>query len=50
LALCNLLPQSKKVTGSRAFKLLPVASAAITCIGMLMTGVALGIIRVLPVG
>jgi nickel/cobalt exporter len=53
LVLCvgNLLPASKKVTGSRAFQWLPVASAAaITCIGLAMTGVSLGIIRVLPVG
>lgn len=53
LVLCvgNLLPASKKVTGSRAFRLLPVASAAlITCVGLVMTGVSLGIIRPLPVG
>jgi hypothetical protein len=51
LCVGNLLPASRKVTGSRAFKLLPVASAAlITCVGIVMTGVSLGIIRVLPVG
>ena len=51
LTVGNLLPQSKRMTGSRAFQLLPVASAAaITCIGMVMTGVSLGWIRVLPVG
>jgi ABC-type nickel/cobalt efflux system permease component RcnA len=53
LVLCvgNLLPASKNVTGSRAFRLLPVASAAlITCVGLVMTGVSLGIIRPLPVG
>jgi nickel/cobalt transporter (NicO) family protein len=53
LVLCvgNLLPASKKVTGSRAFRLLPVASAAlITCIGLVMTGVSLGIIRPLSLG
>jgi nickel/cobalt exporter len=53
LVLCvgNLLPASRKVTGSRAFQLLPVASAAlIACIGLVMTGVSLGLIRVLPVG
>jgi nickel/cobalt exporter len=53
LVLCvgNLLPASKKLTGSRAFRLLPVASAAlITCIGLVMTGVSLGIIRPLPLG
>jgi ABC-type nickel/cobalt efflux system permease component RcnA len=53
LVLCvgNLLPASQKVTGSRAFKLLPVASAAlIAVVGLVMTGVSLGLIRVLPVG
>ena len=53
LVLCvgNLLPASGRVTGSRAFQLLPVASAAvITCVGLVMTGVSLGWIRVLPVG
>jgi len=53
LALCvgNLLPASRKVTCSRAFQLLPVASAAlIACVGLVMTGVSLGLIRVLPVG
>jgi ABC-type nickel/cobalt efflux system permease component RcnA len=53
LVLCvgNLLPASRKVTGSRAFQLLPVASAAlIACVGLVMTGVSLGWIRVLPVG
>jgi ABC-type nickel/cobalt efflux system permease component RcnA len=53
LVLCvgNLLPASRKVTGSRIFRLLPVASAAlITCIGLVMTGVSLGIIRPLPLG
>ena len=51
LVLCvgNLLPASSRVTGSRAFKLLPVASAAlITCVGLLMTGVSLGLIRAVP--
>ena len=53
LVLCvgNLLPASRKVTGSRAFQLLPVASAAlIACVGLVMTGVSLGLIRVPPVG
>jgi len=53
LVLCvgNLLPAAGKVTGSKAFKLLPVASAAaITCVGLVMTGVSLGWIRVLPLG
>jgi hypothetical protein len=47
----NLLPASQRVTESRAFRLLPVASAAlITCIGLVMTGVSLGIIRPLALG
>ena len=49
LVLCvgNLLPAGRKVTGSRAFQLLPVASAAlIACVGLVMTGVSLGLIRV----
>ncbi|MEO8369047.1 MAG: hypothetical protein ABI806_07610 [Candidatus Solibacter sp.] len=53
LVLCvgNLLPAAGKVTNSKAFKLLPVASAAaITCIGLVMTGVSLGWIRLLPLG
>jgi ABC-type nickel/cobalt efflux system permease component RcnA len=53
LVLCvgNLLPASRKFTGSRAFKLLPVASAAIiTCVGLVMTGVSLGIIRPFGLG
>jgi len=53
LVLCvgNLLPTSQKVTGSRAFQLLPVASAAvIACVGLVMTAVSLGLIRVLPAG
>ena len=53
LVLCvgNLLPASQKVTGSRAFRLLPVASAAlITCVGLVMTAVSLGIIQPLSVG
>jgi ABC-type nickel/cobalt efflux system permease component RcnA len=38
----NLLPASKKVTSSRAFRLLPVASAGlITCVGLAMTVLAL---------
>ena len=51
LTVGNLLPASRKVTGSRAFQFLPVASAAaISCIGLVMTGVSLRLIRVLPVG
>jgi ABC-type nickel/cobalt efflux system permease component RcnA len=46
LVLCvgNLLPAGRKVTGSRAFQMLPVASAAlIACVGLVMTGVSLGL-------
>lgn len=47
----NLLPASQRVTQSRPFRLLPVASAAlIACVGLVMTCVSLGIIRPLPVG
>jgi len=46
-----LLPASQRVTGSRAFRLLPVASAAvITCVGVVMTCVSLGLVKALPVG
>ena len=44
LVLCvgNMLPASRKITGSRAFRLMPVASAAlITCVGLVMTVVSL---------
>ena len=42
----NLLPDSQKTARSAAFRYLPVASAAIiTCAGVLMTAVALGVIR-----
>ena len=52
LCVGNLLPVERaRFTGSRAFQLLPVASAAvIACVGLVMTGVSLGLIRVLPVG
>ncbi len=53
LVLCvgNLLPATQKFTGSRAFKLLPVASAGlITCVGLVMTCVSLGIIRPFGLG
>jgi ABC-type nickel/cobalt efflux system permease component RcnA len=53
LVLCvgNLLPATQKFTGSRAFKLLPVASAGlITCLGLVMTCVSLGIIRPFGLG
>jgi ABC-type nickel/cobalt efflux system permease component RcnA len=42
----NLLPDSKNKTRNAVFRYLPVASAAvIVCAGILMTGVALGVIR-----
>ena len=42
----HLLPDSKRTANNLAFRYLPVASAAIiVCAGVLMTGVALGIIR-----
>jgi ABC-type nickel/cobalt efflux system permease component RcnA len=45
----SLLPSSRRVTGSRAFRLLPVASAAlITCVGIVITCVALGILGPIP--
>lgn len=42
----NLLPDSRKSAAHPAFRLLPVASAAvIVCIGLIMTAASLGIIR-----
>jgi hypothetical protein len=42
----HLLPSSETRARNVAFRYLPVASAAvITCAGILMTGVALGVIR-----
>jgi ABC-type nickel/cobalt efflux system permease component RcnA len=42
----NLLPDSQKAAGSAAFRYLPVASAAvIAAVGVLMTAVALGVVR-----
>jgi ABC-type nickel/cobalt efflux system permease component RcnA len=42
----HLLPDSKKTATNLAFRYLPVASAAIiVCAGIIMTGVALGVIR-----
>jgi nickel/cobalt exporter len=42
----NLLPDSQKTARHPVFRYLPVASAAIiVCAGILMTGVALGVIR-----
>jgi len=43
----NLLPDSEKTAHSAALRYLPVASAAvITCVGVVMTAVALGVVRV----
>ncbi len=42
----HLLPDSEKASRHPAFRLLPVFSAAIiVCLGLLMTGVSLGVIR-----
>ena len=42
----RLLPDSQKTAGSAAFRYLPVASAAvIAAVGVLMTAVALGLVR-----
>jgi ABC-type nickel/cobalt efflux system permease component RcnA len=42
----HLLPDSQKTARHPAFRLIPVLSAAIiVCIGLLMTGVSLGVIR-----
>ena len=42
----HLLPDSRKSAAHPAFRLLPVASAAIiVCVGLIMTAAALGIIR-----
>ncbi len=42
----NLLPDSQKTAGHPAFRLIPVFSAGIiVCIGLVMTGVSLGLIR-----
>jgi ABC-type nickel/cobalt efflux system permease component RcnA len=42
----HLLPDSQKTSHHAAFRLIPVASAAIiVCVGLVMTGVSLGIIR-----
>jgi len=42
----HLLPDSRKTAANAAFRYLPVASAAIiVCAGIIMTGVALGVIR-----
>jgi len=42
----HLMPVSEKASGSLVFRYLPVASAAlITCVGVVMTAVALGVVR-----
>ena len=42
----NLLPDSQKMQRHPAFRLIPVFSAGvILCLGLLMTGVALGVIK-----
>jgi nickel/cobalt transporter (NicO) family protein len=42
----HLLPDSQKTSQHAAFRLLPVASAAIiVCVGLIMTGVSVGLIR-----
>ena len=42
----HLLPDSEKTSRHAAFRLVPVASAAIIiCVGLIMTGVSLGVIR-----
>lgn len=42
----HLLPDSEKTSRHAAFRLIPVASAAIiVCVGLIMTGVSLGVIR-----
>jgi nickel/cobalt transporter (NicO) family protein len=42
----HLLPDSQKASRHAAFRLIPVASAAvIVCVGLIMTGVSLGVIR-----
>jgi ABC-type nickel/cobalt efflux system permease component RcnA len=42
----HLLPDSEKASQHGLFRLLPVASAAvIVCVGLIMTGVSLGVIR-----
>ena len=42
----HLLPDSQKTSQHAAFRLLPVASAAIiVCVGLIMTGVSVGWIR-----
>ena len=41
LCVGNLVPAGKRITGSRAFRFVPVVSAAlITCVGLVMTVVS----------
>lgn len=45
----HLLPDAQKAAHSGLFRLLPVVSAAIImCVGIIMTGVSLGVIRPIP--
>ena len=40
----NLVPSSERLTGSPAFRLIPVLSAVvIVCVGVLMTGKSIGV-------
>ena len=42
----HLLPDTRKASRNSLFRLLPVLSAAvIVCVGLIMTGVSLGVIR-----
>ena len=42
----NLIPDSQSASRHAAFRVIPVLSAAvIVCLGLLMTGVSLGVIR-----
>ena len=42
----NLIPDSRRTANHAAFRVIPVVSAAvIVCLGLLMTGVSLGVIR-----
>jgi ABC-type nickel/cobalt efflux system permease component RcnA len=42
----HLLPDSERAAQNRAFRVIPVLSAAlIVCVGLIMTGVSLGVIR-----
>ena len=42
----NLLPEKNRTAQNAAFRVIPILSAAvIVCLGLLMTGVSLGVIR-----